>query len=262
MKRSILIVTVAIFIVSAATAGNVTHPTVTIPDTIASSVPHAKPVWVAADVAFDGTGHFRHEYFDDYVITMLDSFRASERDEERKAGTADCVGSLSSTGQERSVADNTVDDLAKNSSAILRGDVVSARQGFYFGQPGTLLAIQVASSLKRMSPVSSASVVYTFVQRARIDTPLGSLCANSFDAATTIPQVGDRLLLFAVYDPVDATHAIIPADVQRTVVIERAGQLRVPKAFEHLRARNLDDVVNAVKANPRIQDLPTRWEVQ
>lgn len=237
-------------------------PGVLIPDTIASAFPGAKPVWIAANVAVDTNGEIRSDAFETGEIAAIQNHVRVFRGKNRAAANADCIETLNGTGPELAVALATPDDLARNSLAIIEGDVVAGRQGFYLGLPGTLYAIRVADRLKDVGGVSSGSVVYLFVDEARIATAAGFLCAKPFAPADLIPHVGDKVLVFAVFDTADATHSILPADLNRTVVVQHGSHLAVPKSLQVLSPHTLKDVVFAIRSNGRINELPARWEVR
>jgi len=240
-----------------------THPSVSIPDTISSALPNHKPVWVAADVAFDAHGALRKELFHEAATSALESYLSAERSAEKAArNTGDCAQTINGSGPELAVSIDTADDLARNSMAVVRGEIVGARQGFYIGLPGTLFAVRVADRLKNVGGVSNGDTLYVFVDSARIETASGLICAKPFAPAASVPTLGDQVVLFAVFDAPDASHSIVPVDLTRTIVVQHDGRLGLPRAFRTAPVRSIDDVVSTVRKNPRLQELPTRWEAQ
>jgi len=236
---------------------------VVIPDTIASAIPNAKPVWVAAGVAFEINGTLRQELFDQAAIASLDAFRNAQRSAQKSPAEAqDCRMTLNGTGREIRVSIDSVDDLARNSRAVLRGDVVSSREGFYFGLPGTLFAVRVSARLKDFGGVSKSPVFYIFVDTARIETSRGLICAKPVAPGAFIPSIGDQVLIFSVFDTPDAAHSIVPVDLARTIVVQHEDHLRVPQALQSKSIRTIDDAVSRVRKSPRLLDMPVQWGAQ
>jgi hypothetical protein len=234
-------------------------PPATIPNVVASSLPKAKPLWVSADAAFSGEGDLRRDRFDDYVISMLNAHRDSERKAELSAGQSSrCLITLNSSGIERVADDHTPDDLARNAHTVIKGTVAASRPGFYLGQPGTLYAVRVSEFLKTTAS-SPRRVVFIFAETARIETASGAFCASSTSAT---PAIGDRVLLFALYDSPDATQAITPVDYRRTIVIEHGSALHLPEAFSQTQRQTFDAIVDDTRANPHLHENPLLREVR
>jgi|GEM_PF-2951632 len=160
-----------------------------IPDTIASALPNAKPVWVSAEVAFNDKGDLRKDLFNDQDIQSLAFLRAQKKSD----GCAVYIGG--SCMEIRHAIDAT---------SLVQADVVGARQGFYAGLPGTLFAIRVVDR-----------TFYVFVNTARIETPKGMICAETKNT----PSIGDRIELYAIFDAPDAARSIIPVIPGRTMFV-------------------------------------------
>ena len=139
--------------------------------------------------------------------------------------------------------------MTTSALTIVSGDVVGADTGFYNGNSGTLFQIavhDVAKSIGRFRGEHGTARV--FIADATIPTPHGTICGREPFAAA-IPAVGDRVLLFSSFDPIDPERQILPVDAQSQLVIERAGTLYVPAALRGTGSQSIKQLLSVVYAS-------------
>lgn len=213
------------------------------------SNPAAKPAWVSADAAFDEQGALRRQYFDDYSRERFDRIRKQNAD-----------GCRIYTGtpfeHERSVA--SLDQLIANALTIVSGEVVASRQGFLFGQAGTLYTVRLSDRLKSFGDFRGGKTLHFFIQVARIQTTRGWICSITPLAVIPTPAIGDRVLLFAFGDSLDTENTIAAIDPRTQLVIERSGVLYSPKSVAVHHPRRIDDLLGEIRSHRGLTEVPSR----
>jgi hypothetical protein len=219
------------------------------PAEVPASIPWAQtetlPLWVSAAEAIDGKGDLRPE--------KLSADRRARFEKNRLANaTGECKQFIGRPPETyRSTA--TIDDLVGNALTIVSGDVVAAEQGFYAGEAGTLLALKVTERLKTFGRTGIRDRAFVFIAEARISTQRGTICASTFSQTPT-PQVGDRIMVFGYFDPVDREGLVLPADLRQQVIVERGDGLHFPIAAK-ADVANLRELTDVIRAHPRLHEV-------
>ena len=152
-----------------------------VPDVIESEIPGVAPAWVAADIAVASDGNLRADLFDAGSIASIRRYLNNQAARRKAARTEaerdECAVTLGRTLEQFS-STASADHLVTNSSYIIRASVAGLREGFLFGTPGTLIALDGDEWLKRENADVSERPAYLFFPNARISTPRGTICAN------------------------------------------------------------------------------------
>lgn len=203
------------------------------------------PLWVAADVAVTPDGQLRGDAFGRFEESVEWKARAAA---ERKRGSSiaeECQTYFGDAVCTHFEPTTTIDDLTSRAGAIVAGETVAVRQGFWGGSPGSLLLID-ATYLEGSKPRET----YLFYPYARIVTADATLCANPLGPFVP-PQPGDRLLIFSMgkaIPPRDDRH-VFQVRTDRELVHEpRRGDLLVPDSLLPYAGelREFDSVLDAV----------------
>jgi hypothetical protein len=126
----------------------------------------------------------------------------------------------------------TLPDLVANAKAIYAGAVEDSKQGFLFGQPGTLLEVKVLQKVKYpdRDPPETVLIFYPF---AKIPVREGMICSQG-DRGEAPPEIGKRILVFPYRtlgkDPGD----IIYPDDEEVIFGRPGGSLSLPRAVQGL----------------------------
>lgn len=229
-------------------AGDPLH-TSRVPDLIESQVP-ATPAWVAADVAFGADGTLRSDLFAEATRRSVQRYLTNKEARRQAATTAEdrdeCAIRLGRmVAQAAPTA--TADDLIRYSRAIFSGTVTAIREGFLFGSPGTLVAIDVETWLK--NDATERRSVFLFHPSARIRTPNGTICsAPVIDAPS--PSAGDRLMVFAYLQPVGEGVAVYRVEAAKQMVLHGRNMKHTPEAIREHARDSWKEMVDFVRKHP------------
>lgn len=119
-------------------------------------------------------------------------------------------------------ASETLEDLLKNSLAIVSGTIDAAKPGFYTGLPYSLLHVRVTA-------VHRGSEAFL---RANLEVPYPwaqfSIDQHNFCTSTGLkdhPAQGRRVILFLFDPPIDRTGSLAPIKSEQIVFESEAGDL-------------------------------------
>lgn len=226
-----------------------------VPDVIESQVA-GRPAWVAADVAFGEDGRLRSDLFAEHWRRAIDRYLA-DKEKRRNAATTEADRDECATriGHmiEQAAPTATIDHLIQYSRAIVTGTVVEAREGFLFGSPGTLAAIDVETWLKNVD--GAAQTVFLFHPSARIRTPHGTICGAPVRPAPT-PSAGDRLMLFAYLKPIGEGVSIFAVEPSSQMVLRGSQVEQLPDAIRRSIGEEWTEIVSFVRRHPAIKIVP------
>ncbi|HEY0144486.1 MAG TPA: hypothetical protein VGF48_26620 [Thermoanaerobaculia bacterium] len=245
MKRQALIsILVAMVLSSAVHAGEARRATV--PDIIQSEVA-STPAWVAASVALADDGTLRGDLFAEATRRSIARYLKSNE------GRAECATTLGRVA-DQAASTRSASDLITNARSLFSGTVLDAREGFLFGSPGTLVAVEVEEWVKG----GVQAPVFLFHPYARIRTPHGVICAVPV-AAAPAPSNGDRVMIFAYTHPVGLGAAIFRIEAARQMVLRGRAAEHTPEAIrrELGNSREWRDLVEFVRTHPGVK-APSR----
>ena len=98
---------------------------------------------------------------------------------------------------------------------------------------------------------------------AKIPTAGGFISARTFSEVPT-PRVGDKILLFVLFEPADPNHRILVVNTWEQVVVVRGGRVFAPAgACSSTEAvpnpySTVDALDVAIRANAHLHDVPKR----
>jgi hypothetical protein len=122
----------------------------------------------------------------------------------------------------------TLDDLATYSHSIVRGTVRTVKLGFSFGEPGSLLEVDVLEVIEGSAPKSPFYVDYP-IARFRIG-PLSFCNLNTgFE-----PRPGDEILLFDYTGPVDRDGLLYAPRFEQLFFQAKNGTLILPSRLKNI----------------------------
>jgi hypothetical protein len=121
---------------------------------------------------------------------------------------------------------DVLDRLVARSATIIAGRVVAIKEGFLWGQPGSLMAVS-GTALKG----NVSSDTYLFYPFARMKTAEGTICAGQLSDR---PRLSERALIFQRGKPLLTVQGstILFVDVSESVVYAGQGGLRVPTSLQ------------------------------
>lgn len=206
----------------------------------ASTLQAGPPLWVSSRVAFDKNGDLRADLFEPGFRTILERNRAANTDGGcRSALGAPVIGDYASK--------RNLDEVTRSALAIVSGDVIGADVGFYNGTPGTLFQIAVHDIPKALGRFrDEPGSARVFIADATIPTRQGIICSREPFAAA-IPAVGDRVLVFSSFDPIDSDRQILPVEARSQLIVEHAGTLYVPAALRGTGTQSIKQLLSLVR---------------
>jgi len=218
--------------------------------------PHSPwPQWVAADVAVAEDGTLREQMLGQFIPSLrkLAALNTAELTKEGADRSGDPCRIHRGTIPDPFRPTRSLADLTTHAEVVMRGEVLATREGFYGGLPGTLLLL--SPRYLKGQPVPDPLLFYPF---ARIETADGMICGKPLGEFTP-PEVGDRVLIFAMGTPrTDNGRAIFAVNVARQLVHEpRTGPLRLPEALR-TRANSNAPFAEIERAVTALIDKPSR----
>ena len=160
--------------------------------------------------------------------------------------------SMSMTVDDRGGAggSSTLPDLARYARSIIRGTIRTVDPGFAFGNPTSLLEVEVSEVLKGSSPKSPFYVDYPV---ARFKIGPFSFCNlnKGFE-----PRPGDQILLFAYVGPVDREKVLYAPRLDQIFFQSQRGEVFLPSSLKDTSdlktVRTLDDVISRLRSGPML----------
>lgn len=238
---------------SAVPSGWGADPVPPMPEGLQSPVPTRKePIWVSARRAVLANGKLNPEELPEYSRRTLSQYLVAAR--EKKARDQNDEPCSLFIG--RSVDDpdpkpaGSLDELIENSLGIYQGRITGRDLGFFDGSPGTLLRLQVETSWKSY-PGYSDKTLYIFYPVGQINLGGEMLCGRN-PGYSFRPEIGDRLLLFGYYTPLDTSRALIFPEAEHLFFEDRQGHLFLPQKLrgdvDLTAARSLSDIADILTA--------------
>jgi hypothetical protein len=246
----------ALLLILGATAAMAVGPTgeSRVPDVIESEVPGVPPAWVAANIALAPDGNLRsHLFLEASISTIRNYFNEKARQSTNTTADPDECSVTLGQALEQFSSTATTDNLVSNSSYIISASVADLREGFLFGNPGTLIALDVADWLKHENDEVRQRPAYLFFPSARITTPHGTICAKPWPHVPT-PAKGDQLLVFSYLGPVGINAAIFQIRPSKQLILDGPAAKYLPEAMRPKAGASLDfaETVALVRRNPGI----------
>lgn len=233
MTESILYRSIASLVLASSLAAVEAQSTGLVPSTAPSALEgHTAPAWVAADVAVRN-GQLQESLFHAAEAEALRQFVAQLRTAQHKSDhgsdsapeTKDLLDCkwlrLPATADwERGKPHGSLEDLTAHSLAIYRGTVREARLGFYYGEVGFLLAVEVSRVIKLPWDRSEPKHILVFYPHGAIAVGGEKICTKGF-REPLYPRLGSELLVFS-YRVVGSTpnEIIYPLDEDLFFTVE------------------------------------------
>jgi hypothetical protein len=126
----------------------------------------------------------------------------------------------------------TKHDAIANARAIVAGTIKSITPGFFYGTPGSLIELENLEKIKLDSSYSGVQDrIYLRLPYARFVSENTEYCRES-SPSEYIPQMGDRLLLFA-YDQAINAEGNFAYTTSNDVIAQSARETatRIPQSF-------------------------------
>lgn len=142
-------------------------------------------------------------------------------------------------------------DVAENAGSILAGRIDSIAVGFLDGTPGSLLRIDVSREIRRSGELAAGRYLYLYYPRAAFQIFGQTHCARNADFSH-LPQVGEGVLIFNFYPPLDADGRLIYTHAEGVFFESLSGSLVIPKRLRQqarmLPANSLDGILEDLQA--------------
>ena len=223
------------------------------PDGLRSPVPtRAEPIWVSAHRAILPNGKLNPKELPEHSRLTLDQYLLQAREQRAKAQEDQpCslfLGRYVDNPDPKPAT--SLPDLIENSLGIYQGRITGKDLGFLDGSPGTLLRLRVETSWKSYSGYSDKTL-YIFYPAAQIALGGETLCSRT-PGYSFRPEVGDRLLLFGYYAPLDTSRALLFPEAEHLFFEDRQGHLFLPQRLrgdaELTAAKSLSDIAEILTA--------------
>ena len=169
----------------------------------------------------------------------LDRYREGYRREAAKTGRPATAGTTLSNPRFSSIAEAecqsftlTVDerfpkphekfsDLLGHSDSIFSGRIAAVTQGFLFGQPATLLKVEVLKELRQSPELPTTPYRYVYYPFAAFQIRGEPFCSRT-PVSPHRPQAGERILVFNYFPTVDLEQRLVHT-VRTGLFFEDAG---------------------------------------
>lgn len=237
-----------------------------IPDVIENERAGAVPVWVSAERAVEAEGNLRSDVIEPARVAELRR-RLMEREKKPQGSKIDAEAedpcdTTTSYIPEQFSATASTSDLVGNSQYIFSASVAAVGQGFYFGTPGSLLALDVKQRLKYEKRDALEQPVYIFFPQATIETAQGTICARPWPRMS-MPAVGDQILIFAYSRPFGLNAGVFELRPDKQLLFEGRDGAYVPEALRHNdgRASSFSAIVETIRRHPKISEHPAAAQV-
>ena len=236
-----------------------------IPDVIENERADAVPVWVSAEVAIAAEGTLRTDVIESAKAEELKR-RLELRKEPRTgiegvAAEAEECDTITSYSPAQYSSAGSASDLVQNSRYIFSASVANLRQGFYFGTPGTLIALDPEEWLKRETENVDERPLYVFFPQATIKTPRGTICARPWPRVP-MPAIGDEVLIFAYSPPIGRDARVFELRPDKQMSFEGRSGAYVPEALRQVhRSSDLATIIDSIRHHSGIGELPARQKV-
>lgn len=223
------------------------------PDALRSPVAaRTEPIWVSARHAILPNGKLNPKDLPEYSRRTLDQYLLAAR--EKKAQVQNDEPCSLFLGRYVDNPDpkpaSSLSDLIENSLGIYQGRITGRDLGFLDGSPGTLLRLHIETSWKS-NPEYSDKTLYIFYPVAQIELGGETLCSRN-PGYSFRPEIGDRLLLFGYYAPLDASRTLIFPEAEHLFFEDRQRHLFLPQKLrgdvDLTVARSLSDIAEFLTA--------------
>ncbi len=197
-----------------------------VPSVLAPPVDGAEPLWVSAELAADAAGEINWPLLGDTAKVMFETvlsrrYRAHSEEGAEKLQTiwdlprasTSCVNladfELPMYGpyQSRLSAKRIVDRAA----VIFQGRIIGIAHGFYTGQPGSLLKIEVNRLLKENPTLDPYPVSFVFFPNGDFTVGKYHFC-NRHSIFSSMPEIGDSVTVMSVVGKLEDSVPIYEAD--------------------------------------------------
>lgn len=227
------------------------------PHTLASRNAQATaPIWVSADAATDERGRLRRDVFEARYYDALQRYaigaaerRAVTNATEPENDCATYVGERPIEWSDEKIAGD-FRDLVRFANAIYAGTITTITPGFFDGQPASLLGVNVTESVKGAAAYKTTGGLYVPYAAANFRIGGQQFCAQPLYQNYT-PQVGDRIVVYALHAPADPDGKLIHADSRDLIFESSTKTLAVARDFRKeldvREWRSLGDVVQRTR---------------
>jgi hypothetical protein len=217
-----------------------------IPKVLWSRHDPSKAAWVSLDRALLANGQIDWNLFGE-----LQSATLRRGIEAHKGSGCVSIGPLQKVPMDSKVAQD-LPSLARNSQAVLKGTVIASGLGFADGDPATLLKVRVDETLKSNPEFANEGYIYIAYPIAELTAGGVHIC-KSDDRLTSVPGIGDRLLVLPLSGPLDGDGELIYPYSQEIVVQKQGGGVTIPQRWTRnqpaLKASSLPQVEAIIRAN-------------
>ncbi len=145
---------------------------------------------------------------------------------------ADCLyyapGSLENPGR---APEQTLRSAASGARGIFQGRVVSVTEGFFGGDIGSLIDLEVEETIKTFAEVKSSRTLRLYYPAASFRAGSTSFC--KFDPGfPPRPEIGDDLLVFVRRPPLDEERRILLPELDGVFIQKLDGKLSLPSSIQ------------------------------
>jgi hypothetical protein len=145
-----------------------------------------------------------------------------------------------------------------NAHAIIAGSIRSVTPGFFYGAPGSVIELDNLDKLKADALYASVrDKLYIRLPYAHIGTADTEYCSESAPEAY-IPQVGDRLLVFAYGATADTAGTFVYTSSSDVIAQPSGGAVRLPKSFSFFEnpKATLENVLGVIRLELSHRERP------
>lgn len=206
---------------------------------------NGSPFWVSADTATSASRDIRWDILGEEARLTYEGVRNSkpmlkltapgqppEYDLDYSGALPDCIHyGATFENHFNAPSDRTLQEVARNARAQLRGEIIGIESGFYRGEPSSLLEVKITRRLRAKNKFAANDLFYIAYPYARFSIGSINFCKQDSNFPFR-PAVGDQILFFPFYEALDAEGRLITLGPQQMIFEQKTDGLVLPKRFQ------------------------------
>ncbi|MEW6364161.1 MAG: hypothetical protein AB1714_05935 [Acidobacteriota bacterium] len=197
------------------------------------------PLWVSATAATTSNGDVRWDLLGEGCHTTYEILRSQDAKGYTSGRLEDgCVQWGPRFRDRIGVPRDTFNQLVESCTDILKGTIVAIDQGFYRGDPSSLLKVRAESFIKNRTVASDAGFVYICYPYAKFAIGETKFC-KADERFEYRPRVGDTVIAFQFDEPLDVDRLLLDPDPESLSFENVEGRSDVPESIKRLLSRPL-----------------------
>lgn len=245
-----------------------------IPDLIDRKIVNVtEPLWVSAEAATGDDGQLVWDYFSSGdrevlkpLIERIDAGTVEEKVLVARQKLAQEDGSpylpqrlcptldvwIDEPDWEEARPRDSFVDLVQHARAIYKGEVTALEQGFLGAVPHTLMKVEVQDVLRSSEDFAASNHLYVAYPYAAFAIGSRVFCTDDPGYGYYRPQLGDKLLIFPNYGPLDEGEILIKPEPGEILAEKASGSMALPSTLgEEFAGKDLQAIQEAAEGKDR-----------